>query len=102
MDFRTAAVSLNRYAKKRDSAEPGIIDALEKVNAEVWQLDEPADLLVKFRDLWHVLEVKTGRGKNLTVVKDKRQKRQQDFLLLTNTPVVRTPEEALRAIGAMT
>lgn len=94
-------MSLNRYAKKRDSAEPGIIDALETVNAQVWQLDEPADLLVKFREVWHLLEVKTGRGKKLTVVKDKRQKRQQDFLLLTNTPVVRTPEEALKAIGAV-
>jgi hypothetical protein len=94
-------VSLARYAKKRDTAEPGIIDALEGVGALVFQLDTPADLLVKFRELWHVMEVKTGRGKNLTVIKDKRQKQQQDFLLLTKTPIVRTPDEALRAIGAM-
>lgn len=93
-------MSLSRYAKKRDTAEPAIICALEAVGARVWQLDTPADLLVRHRENWHVLEVKTGRGKKLTVIRDKRQKEQQDFLLLTKTPVVRTPEEALRAIGA--
>jgi hypothetical protein len=94
-------VSLARFAKKRDTAEPGIIDALEGIGALVYQMDRPADLLVKHREIWHVLEVKTGRGKSLAIIKDKRQKQQQDFLMLTKTPVVRTPEEALRAIGAM-
>lgn len=91
-----------RVAAKRDVAEPGIVDALESAGALVWRLDRPCDLLTYYHGTWLPMEVKTGRGKKLTVVKDKRQKQQQDFLLLTNTPVVRTPEEALRAIGAVT
>ena len=69
---------------------------------ELWPLDYPVDLLVRFRRQWHLLEVKTGRGKALRVARDKRQQAQQNFLTLTGTPIVRTPLEALRAIGATT
>jgi hypothetical protein len=91
-----------RRAAKRDTSEPAIIQALEAVGAEVWPLDYPVDLLVKFRGHWHLLECKTGRGKALTVAKDKRQQAQQNFLASTGTPIVRTPLEALKAIGAFT
>jgi hypothetical protein len=99
-------VSLNRYATKRDAAEPPIIDALEKAGFDVWPLDELADLACR-RPSWapgifQLLEVKTGRGKKLTVRQDKRQKVQQTFLEVTRTPIVRTPMEALRAVGAVT
>jgi hypothetical protein len=93
-------MSLNRYAKARDLSEPDIIKALEGVGAEVWPLDYPVDLLVRFRQQWHLLECKTihvGRRKEL---KDKRQTAQQTFIATTGTPIVRTPIEALRAIGA--
>jgi len=97
-------VSLNRYAKKRDAAEPAIIDALEKAGFEVWQRDEP-DLFVRKRS-WppgvvQLLEVKTGRGKKLTVAKDKRQEAQRNFLATTGTPIVRTPLEALSALKVL-
>lgn len=93
-------MSLARYAKKRDAAEPAIVDALEARNWLVEKLDRPCDLLVwKDGRGFHTLEVKTGRGKNLRVIRDKRQKAQTDFLILTGTPIVRTPEEALRAVG---
>lgn len=95
-------MSLNRFAKKRDAAEPPVIEALERVGAEVWPLDYPVDLLVLFRKRWHLLEVKTGRGKKQTVKRDKRQVAQQNFISSTGTPIVRTPIEALRAIGAVT
>jgi len=90
-----------RYAAKRDQAEPPILEALERIGAQVWPLDYPVDLLVRFRDRWHLLEVKTGRGKKQTVAKDKRQVAQQNFLATTGTPIVRTPIEALRAIRAI-
>jgi hypothetical protein len=98
-------VSLNRYATKRDAAEPPIIDALEKAGFDVWPLDEPADLACR-RPSWapgifQLLEVKTGRGKNLRIAKDKRQRGQQTFLEVTRTPVVRTPIEALRVVNAI-
>jgi len=90
-----------RYAAKRDLAEGPILDALERVGAQVWPLDYPVDLLVRFRDRWHLLEVKTGRGKTLAIATDKRQQAQINFLQTTNTPIVRTPQEALKAIGAL-
>jgi len=98
-------MSLNRYAAKRDAAEPPIVDALEKAGFDVWQLDEPADLACR-RPSWapgifQLLEVKTGRGKKLRVRKDKRQGAQQTFLEVTRTPIVRTPMEALKAVGAI-
>lgn len=95
-------MTLNRYATRRDTAEPPIIEALERAGAEVWPLDGPCDLLVRFRKVWHLLEVKTGRGKKSTVSKDRRQAKQQAFIESTGTPIVRTPMEALQAIGAAT
>jgi hypothetical protein len=98
-------MSLNRYAKKRDTAEPGIIDALERAGFDVWQRDDP-DLFVRKRSwapgIVQLLEVKTGRGKKLTVARDKRQESQRNFIASTGTPIVRTPLEALRAVGAVT
>jgi hypothetical protein len=90
-------VSLNRYATKRDTAEQPIVDALERVGAQVWPLDYPVDLLVRFRDQWYLLEVKTGRSKVR-----KTQQAQANFIATTHTPIVRTPMEALRAVGAVT
>lgn len=96
-----AYVSLNRYAVRRDKAEPAIVQALEQVGAEVWPLDQPVDLLVRFRKQWHLLEVKTPQGKAGNARQDKRQQVQINFLQSTGTPIVKTPAEALRAIGAI-
>ena len=90
-----------RYAARRDLAEGPILEALERAGAQVWPLDYPVDLLVRFRDRWHLLEVKTGRGKTLAIATDKRQQAQINFLQTTKTPIVRTPQEALKAIGAL-
>lgn len=98
-------MSLKRYATRRDNAEKPIIEALEQVGFEVWTMDSPCDLICR-RSSWapglfQALEVKTGRGKKLTVVKDKRQETQQNFIASTGTPIVRTPLEALKAVGAI-
>lgn len=92
-------MSLNRFAKKRDSAEPAIIDALERAGFHVWQRDEP-DLLVR-KDGWapgvmQGLEVKSTKRKRYD------QPGQDAFLRATGTPVVRTPLEALRVLGVVT
>jgi len=97
-------VSLQRYAKRRDTAEPAIIEALEQAGFDVWQRDEP-DLFVR-NPSWapgmvQLLEVKTGRGKKLTVARDKRQEAQRNFIATTGTPIVRTPLEALKAMGVV-
>jgi hypothetical protein len=94
-------MSQNRYAKARDLSEPGIIQALKDVGAEVWQLDYPVDLLVRFRERWYLLECKTIHAGRRNELKDKRQAAQQNFIATTNTPIVRDSTEALRAIGAI-
>ena len=95
-------MSLPRYAKRRDLAEAPIVQALEAVGALVFRLDVPCDLLVLFRGRWHTLEVKTPRGKASRTKQDRRQQAQRDFLYLTGTPIVKTPQEALQAVGAET
>lgn len=83
------------YARRRDAAEPGIVSALQAVGAHVERLHEPVDLLVHFRGTWRLLEVKTPKK-----ARDKRQQKQADFCAEFRIPYVRTPAEALRAIGA--
>jgi hypothetical protein len=94
-------MSMPRYNGKRDKSEADIIEALEKVGAEVWPLDYPVDLLIRFRQKWHLLEVKTPYGKAGKARKDKRQEAQINFIETTGTPIVTTPMEALRAVGAV-
>lgn len=85
-----------RRALKRDLSEAAIVQALEQVGALVYRMHTPADLLVQFRRIWYVLEVKTPKAR-----RDKRQVEQERFIALTGTPRVRTPEAALQHIGAM-
>jgi hypothetical protein len=84
-------VTLNRYAKKRDENEPEIIEALEDAGCLVMQTDK-IDLLVQRGTQQFLLEVKMPKGK-LT--------RLQAELLAEGwrIAVVRSPEEALKAIG---
>lgn len=96
---------MRRYAAKRDSAEPSIIEALENAGYDVRPLDYPCDLAVRGTGwpggVFQLLEVKTGQGKKLSVKKDKRQQAQKTFLETTRTPIVRTPLEALRIVDAL-
>lgn len=76
---------------KRDTAEKAIVDALEAVGARVWRLGGTGnpDLLVLFRARYTPLEVKTEKGRTTANQ--------------TNIPwpLVRLPEQALHAIGAI-
>lgn len=97
-----------RWAAKRDTAEREIINALEKAGAMVWQTDIPCDLLVRYLSrayghyLWLPMEVKTLYGKKAPKARiDKRQKGQNKFLKDSGIPVVTSPEQALRLIGAL-
>lgn len=51
-------MSIARFDKKRDQCERGIIDALERIGARVWQQDRPADLLVGYHGRLICLECK--------------------------------------------
>jgi hypothetical protein len=80
--------------KRRDETEPEIVRALEAVGAEVERLDRPFDLLVWFRGRLHPLEC--------TGITEYRKRAADQLALLERwgVPIVRTPTEALRAIGA--
>ncbi len=55
----------NRFARQTgtpDANQSEIITALEKIGCIVYDIDKPVDLLVQFRNLWIVLEVKTKKG----------------------------------------
>lgn len=87
---------LPRYAKRRDANEPGIVKALRNVGALVRQMDFP-DLMVRYGGRVTLLEVdggkRTGTGK--------RRAAQLAFLEEWEIPMVKTPEQALREIGAI-
>ena len=93
-------VAIWRRAAKRDTSEPGIVEALTAAGARVWRLSLPLDLLVGYQGRFYLLECKTGTRKR------KDQPEQDETLAecrYRNLPayVVRTPEDALQAIGAI-
>lgn len=93
-------MSLARFAKKRDSAEPAIAKALEAVGCKVWKLDRPFDLLVGLGGRFVVLEVKSNDRQR------KDQQAQTDEIRACQAeglPVYRvhTPNQALQAVGAV-
>lgn len=86
-----------RRAAKRDIAEPGIVEALEKAGCQVWR-ELPVDLLIH-RPAWgkgwfRCAEVKTP-GMN---DHKKERKKQVEFIAETGCPIVETPLQALAAV----
>jgi hypothetical protein len=86
-------MSLNRYAKRRDENERGIIEKLESFGYAVEPLgDAPFDLLVTRDGRVWLLEVKSKRGK-LTP-------RQVAFRERFTVRVVRDGVQALAAVSS--
>ena len=83
-----------RYGTPRDANEPEIVDALRAVGASVLLIDD-IDLVVGFRGVNYLLEVKTATGK--------LNKKQEKFFRgwLGQVNIVRTVEQALGLIGAI-
>jgi len=55
----------NRFARQTgtpDANQASIVEALEKIGCKCYDMDKPVDLLVEFRRLWIVIEVKTSKG----------------------------------------
>jgi len=86
-------MSIKRWAAKRDVAEPAIIEALEAVGAQVEQIDYPCDLIVRYRGGLTLLEVDRANKY------EKRKPKQAAFLRDWCVPKVKTPAQALAAIG---
>jgi len=81
--------------RKRDLAEPGIVRALLQAGALVFRVSERGapDLVCYHRGAVYLFEVKTGKGRTTAA---------QATARAVGWPVVvvRTPLEALQAIGA--
>ena len=90
------AVSLNRYAKRRDENEESIVNALEAIGCTVVRLDTPVDLLCGRGGKNILLECKMPKGRNT--------KPQQRFYAdwKGQVRVVTTPEEAIAAVQGLT
>ncbi len=85
----------NRFARQTgtpDANQADIITALEKIGCTVHDIDKPVDLLIEFRGLWILMEVKTSKGK----LRDSQKR----FLSKAKAPafVVRNIEEATAAV----
>jgi hypothetical protein len=90
-----------RYKKQRDTSEPGICDALEAVGAQVWPTDW-VDLIVAFRGRWFLLECKTpGKGTKPATLARQQEHRDRAASCGCVIEIVETPDDAVRAIGAV-
>lgn len=89
-----------RRAAKTDTAQSGIVEAIEAEGWECFLIRLPCDLLCwhPVLDVLQWMEVKSARKKSGEHVKDKRQEEQIKFLERTNCPVVTTAEEALSVL----
>lgn len=89
--------TLNRYAARRDANEPDIVRALVAAGASVTRMKEPVDLLVGFRGVTYLMDVKV-RGKGQPT--DKQIEFMENW---TGGPAgyVHDVDEALRFIGAI-
>ncbi len=96
-------MALSRYANQRDANEQLIVDALVGVGASVERLDTPLDLLVGFRGVNYLLEVKLPLGPRGGKSGSSLTSDQVTFFRTWRGQrcVVRSWNEALMAIGAM-
>ena len=85
-----------RFAKSHatDLNQPDIIEALEKIGCHCHEIERPVDLLVEFRGLWILMEVKNKKGKN------KLTEDQIIFFKKVKAPafIIRDIEEACAAV----
>lgn len=94
-------MSFARFAKRTDTTQQAIVDALRAAGWRVDVIGRPVDLLVWKRGRgFMALECKTPRGKRQPkAIVDKRQREQNEFIAETGTSVVTSPFEALLAVG---
>jgi len=97
------AVGLLSRANTRDANEPEIVAALRAAGASVERVDTPCDLIVGYRGVTYLVEVKLPAGPRGGMSHSKLTDEQVKFAAQHKGRyvVVRTCEDALRAIGAI-
>ena len=63
-----------RYARRRDSVEPELIVAAERIGLRVYRINDGADVIVCYGGLWDVWEIKSPGGKLTDLQCKMRQK----------------------------
>lgn len=81
------------FRARADGTQKSIVDALRAAGWQVFIIGYPCDLLCFKAGVWRTLECKPEKRKR------KDQPKQDEFLMQTGTPRVRTPEDALKAIA---
>lgn len=89
-------MTIKRWAAKKDANSADIVAALRKAGCQVAILDWPCDLVVKRADMFFLVEID-----GVTKYR-RRADKQLEFLATWNIPRVKTPEEALLAVGIQT
>ena len=85
-------MGLHSYANTRDTNEPQIVQALQKLGATVFRIDTPCDLIVGVRGRTVLLEVKGLHG-TLTPIQ-----RHYAATFRGEYHIVSTPDEAIEAV----
>jgi hypothetical protein len=95
-------MGLHSYANTRDGNEKAIVDALLQIGASVFRLDKPCDLLVGYRGLNFLLEVKLPLGPKGGSSHSELNDWQKEFdqAWHGDFQVVRSPEEAIEYVTA--
>lgn len=86
-------MTLKRFAARRDANEPEIIQALERIGVQVWQISGSGvpDLLTFRQGIWLPVEVKMPGGE-LTVAQRKTYQ-------AAPFPIMESVEQALALFG---
>ena len=89
-----------RYGRKVDSNQKEIVAALRKTGRQVFEIEEPFDLLIDNFGEWLVMEVKNPETHARQKGGSKMTKKQDDILavLKVKVIVVETVEEALDSL----
>jgi hypothetical protein len=93
-------MGLSRYSNQRDGNEKNIVDALLQIGASVFRLDKPCDLLVGYRGMNFLIEVKLPLGPKGGQAHSKLNEWQEEFEMTWRGQfdVVRSPEDAIELV----
>jgi len=86
-----------RYAARVDKNQAEIVKVLRDAGAYVWIIGLPVDLLVGYKNLTFLVEIKDGSKKRLTALQDEFFQKWVGGTLAR----IDSPEAALRMIGVV-
>ena len=89
---------MRSWAKKTDTNQSEIVDALRDRGCVVFVIHQPFDLLVASMGRLHIMEVKNPEGRN-KLEDDQKKDLAKLWFVGVKVHVVRSVDEALEALG---